>query len=476
MTCRAPRAQPVLSPLLVVLLLVAACSREPEPLPPLPGVSPGEREWFWRNVLAAPLPGEAGPDRQLLALEPPAALLAELMALSDSHAPAAFTTLMTALRHPQEGVACAAARELGLRGERAAIPRLIKSIGPYPVDYDVPITVRAASASALARLGNPAGVPLILAILDEGTARERPRVELPWEPTTRMVFVQELALVGLRALAGSDFGFEPNASIPAREDAAARAAAWWAERAERLWMAAGDIEEPGFALRVRLLVAQLNAFQLRQKDGALFTLAHLGPGVIPFLTEGLASSDDYVRLHVLDVMRQLAARVDRQVCAQLAVLASRPLLEDASAAVAARAAAVCGAAGVADPLIVATSRRNEPEVRLALIDALGATGLPAARDQLAQWPEAETRNSPDLAVALVAARWRADPDAAPDALLALLASADAGLAYPALERLVALVGSDCGVDPAQPPEARREAIDKARLALLQVRTAPVAPR
>ncbi len=448
-------------------LLSGACSPEQPDLPDLPGVAARDEVWFWRDVLAAPLPGEPAPRQDVLAMTPPASLLEALSELSDANDTAVLTTLMAALRHEQEGVACAAARELGTRGERAAIPRLLKSLGPHPVDYDVPITVRAAAASALARLGNPAGVPLILMMLAEGTDHEASRTRLPWTPTTRMAFVQELALEGLQALAGQTFGFDPDGSIPDREAASARAQAWWEQNRLRLWATSGPLEEPGLVTRTRLLVAHLQTYQLRQIDGAVYTLVQLGPDVLPFLREGMESTDDYIRLHVLDVMRKLAANVDRKECSRLAVIAAGPLLSDPSPALAARAAGVCGAARVADPLINALEIRSEPEVRLAVLNALGATGLDAARDTALEW-EARAGASqapPDQQVALEASLLLLDDSRPPDRLMEWLALDDPAWVYPAIERLIALTGSDHGLDAKQPSTDRGPALQRARAAL-----------
>jgi HEAT repeat protein len=403
----------------------------------------------------------------LLLLDPPTETLDALATLSDSNDPATLTTLMAALRHQQEAIACAAARELGTRGERAAIPRLIKSIGPYPVDYDVPITVRAASASALARMGNPAGVPLILTILTEGTELEAARTRLPWTETTRMAFVQELALEGLVALAGTDFGFSPDGSVPDKTAAAMHATKWWEQNRMRLWMASELPETPGLVTRTRMLVAHLRSYQLRQIDGAIYTLRQLGPDVTPYLVEGLRSQDDYVRLHVLDVMTDLAKVVDRKTCGRLAVLATGPLLQDPSPVIAARAAQVCGAAQVADPLINALERRDEAEVRLAVIDALAATRLSSALDTLTEWASApEARDAlPGQRVALEAALLALDASHSSSAFLEMLASENDAVSYPAVERLITMTGSDHGLDPSRPMAEREQALKRAEAAL-----------
>lgn len=434
--------------------------------PPLPGVPEGDRSWAWRDVLARPLPGEAEADVALLQLQPATARMDALEALARARAPAAPATLMAALRDGQDAVAAQAAWLLADGGHLLALPRLLLGLGPYPVDYDVPVAVRCAEAAALAELGNPAGVPLILMLLAEGTPLQVPEAELPWTRTEQIVYLQELALPGLQALAGTDFGFLPGSPVPARERAVAAARAWWAAERLRLW-AAAPVDDPGLLARVRLVLAHLSDYQLRQIDGARFLLASLGPGVLPLLEETLRGGHQYARVHVLEVAERLADVCDGKARARLANLAADPLLHDASTTVAAQAAAACGAARVADQLVVALQQRREPDVTVAVLDALGRTGLPAARDALeafAAAPEAAAL-SPDGRAALEAARLATDPARDPSAFLELLASPDTNVAFAGLQRLILLTGSDCGLDPAHPPEARKAALEAAANAL-----------
>lgn len=453
-------------PTLLTLLLALACGDDPVPLPSLPDSGEG-RQWFWRDVLSEPLGDEAPPRTDLLALESPDARVAALAELVERDDPAALTTLMTALRDPVTGVALAAAQGLGELGDPAAIPRLLKGLGPYPIEYDTSIHLRAAEAAALARLGSPAGVPLALMLLEEDTADQAPRVDLPWEPTSQLVFLRELALPVFEVLAGTDFGYEPNGSVPARQAAARKARAWWDQRRLRLW-SRSPAEGPGLTARLRLMVAHLGAYQLRQIDGARFTLAHVGPAVLTHLREGLSSEDVYVRVHVLEVMRDLAPLTDTKGHARLAVVAAGPLLEDPELLVATTAASVCAAAAIPDPLVAALDRRTEPEVRLAVVDALGATRTAVAGQVLERFVADQAglvAAAPDLAVAVEAALLACDLERPTQAFLDLLAHPDPDLAYPAWERLVALTGSDHGLDPLAPPDQRRQAVDAARRAL-----------
>jgi hypothetical protein len=455
----------------LLLVALAACGdagdepsapREP---PPLPGVAEGVRDWSWRDVLARPLDGEAAPRVELLALQPATARMDALADLAADD-PAAPATLMAALRDPQDAVAALAAELLADGRHLHAVPRLVLGLGPYPVDYDVPVAVRCAEAAALARLGSPAGVPLILMLLAEGTSLQVPEGALPWSRTERIVYLQELALPGLRALAGTDFGFRPGSPVPDREAAVTAARAWWDAERPALWTAA-PADDPGLLARARLVIAHLSAYQLRQVDAARFVLTNLGPGILPLLEEGLRDGDQYARVTVLEVAERLAGVCDGKDRARLANLAARPLLEDASTTVAVQAAAACGAARVADQLVVALEQRREPEVVIAVLDALGRSGQPAALATLQAYeagPDAAALPA-DGRAALQAALLAADPSRDPQPFLDLLASADPDLAFAALQRLIALTGSDCGLDPAQPPGQRVEAISRAGAAL-----------
>ncbi|RKY18871.1 MAG: hypothetical protein DRQ55_12190 [Planctomycetota bacterium] len=451
------------------LALPLCCAPEPA-LPDLPGVAPDERVWFWRDVLAAPLPGEPAPHSQALAADAPRQREADLAALVVAGDASTLTTLLSALRDPSEGVAISAARDLGAMGDRRAWPRLIKGLGPYPVDYDSSIALRVAEAAALARSGHPAGMPLLLAVLAEDTDFQLARDALPWVETSRMVFLRELALEGVLPLLGSDLSYTPNGSVPARQRSYAALADRWSRRRDALWSAVELDDVPGLATRVRLMVAHLDAYQLRQIDGARYTLAALGPAVLPFLREGLDSPNTYVRVHALEVMQRLAGQHDIKTATRLSVLAAVVLLEDESPEVAAQAARVCGAARVPDPLVAALERRTEPEVVLAMVDALGACGSPVALDRLNQWqPPAPV--APDLHAALVAARLALTPQGDPGPLLELLSSPDPGVAYPAIERLIQLTGSDHGLVPGQAGAPHERALAAAESAL-RARTLP----
>lgn len=457
---------------LAVVVCFSACEPLPE-LPGLPGVTDEGRAWFWRDVLAAPLPGESAPDASLLALPAPADRIDALAELVTRRDPAALTTCLALLKDDNVGVACAAAEALAQLGDRAAIPRLLKGIGPYPVDYDASIHVRMAEAATLAALGNPAGIPLILDLLAEGTPAQVDRNLIAWEPTGQLVFLRELALPGLVAMAGTDFGYIPNGSVPGRQAAVLSARAWWEQHKGRLW-AGAPLDDDRLETRARLLVHHLGAYQLRQIDGARFALAHLGPPVLGHLQEGLQNEDTYIRVHVLEVMEQLCELSEPKIRSRLAIVAAGPLLDDPDLQVAAQAASVCAAAGIIDPLVAAATRRTEASIQLALVDALGRLGLPLAHDVLLESfgdgsGELTPARPTDFRVAYEAALLATDPQRSPEGLLSMLSSPDPDIVYPALERLILYTGSDHGLDPTQPTAERANALASARKALAKAR-------
>jgi hypothetical protein len=73
---------------------------------------------------------------------------------------------------------------------------------------------------------------------------------------------------------------------------------------------------------------------------------------------------------------------------------------------------------------------------------------------------------PDQRVALEAALLQLDASRPPDAFLDMLASEDPSVTYPAVERLIALTGSDQGLDVTAPVAQRAPALTSARDALL----------
>lgn len=465
---------------LCLLALVTACGGDPEPapspptassplagLPRLPGTDPGQRQWFWRDVLAAPLPHQEGRvDLSWEDLEDPAAICDALLAIPEDGSVAEGPSLMPALRHPVDAVACVAAAELGRRGIREAIPRLLKGLGPYPVDFDIPVAVRAAEASALAHLGHPAGVPFLLTVLAERTDEELADADLPWMRTQQVAWFQELALDGIEALAGHDFGDHPTAPIPARLEAVRAMKAWWDEHRLELWAATAPITDDDLRLRARLMVANLGAYQLRQIDGARFTLHHIGPGAVPLLEEGLASDDRYIRLHSLEILERMTSFADDALRDRLVDIATGPLASDPSTAVAAQAASLAAAAGGVQALVDALGRAETlaPQVLLAVVDGLGRTGSPEALAALTEFAARVdlAAGLPDLRAAHEAALLRLDASRSPDALLAMFGPGDPSLAFAALERLIDLTTNDHGVDPLSPSD---EALASARAAL-----------
>ena len=472
---RGSRGAVALALALALLAALGGCGDEQPAAAPtavLPGIAPGQRDWSWRDVLAASLPGESAAAAEALALPQARDRLDAIDALASTRDPRTVPTCMAALRDGTIGVAAAAADTLGRLGAQSAIPRLLNGIGPYPVDYDVPIAVRAAEASALAQLHNPAGVPLLLAMLAEGTSLQLDNTALPWVRTEQNAFMQELAVPGLRALAGTDFGFHPMASVPQREESVRQATAWWNAKKLELW-AAAPVDDPALAARARLLVAHLGAYQLRQIDAARFVLANLGPGAIAFLQEGLASTDDYLRVHSLEVLERVVDSCDSKQRARIATLATAPLLDDPVAAVAAQAARTIGATGTADALVVGLARRREPEVVVAILDAMGRSKRPESVAAINDFAAALAAQPPpggvpgDVTVAIESALLSLDCQRPPDTFLADLASEDNEISFAALDRLIALTGSNCGLDPAAPADQRAAALATAREALLK---------
>jgi hypothetical protein len=227
------------------------------------------------------------------------------------------------------------------------------------------------------------------------------------------------------------------------------------------------MDDPGLQARAQMVMDHLDAYQLREIDAARFLLSNLGPGALPLIEPGLRHPDKLPRFHVLEIFERMADDSTPKMRVRLASLAARPLLSDPAPEVAAQAARVCGAMRVCDQLVVALEQRREPEVLVAILDALGRTGLPAARDALDAFAAGSRARelSSDGKVALQAALLAVDPARDSEGFVQLLASPDNDLAFAALQRLIALTGSSWGVDPLQAPAERAPGLDAARKAL-----------
>lgn len=132
-------------------------------------------------------------------------------ALGDLKVAEAFPWLINVLRDSSSYSRSAAANALGKLGDKEAVSHLRSSL------YDRNLWVRNASARALARLGENEGIPVLIRNL-ESEAQERDNL------------VRAQAAEFLREVTGENFGFDPQGSPAARQEAIRRWQEWWDSR------------------------------------------------------------------------------------------------------------------------------------------------------------------------------------------------------------------------------------------------------
>lgn len=291
------------------------------------------------------------------------------------------------LLHDDAAIRSRCAYELGNAGSRAAVPPLLLRL-----KYEKDARVRIWVASALAALGNGAG----LAVLVESLA------------------IQELADEAGRAAldackrAGRELGASPT----------------WAKVAEtlteidRAWRASGNdlvaptkpaADETRFVARLARHMLATDGFQLRPVDEARFVVARAGRTAFPLLRTALAAEETYLRNHALEVVIAIGPAAQELAPAVL------PLVRDRLSALFAIQA--LGALGFREalPHLVTATRSLDPELRSAGVTALGDLG--------------DDRGVPRLEAVLRDAQEAMDVRVRAAASLACLQKGGAGLAF-----------------------------------------------
>jgi len=358
-------------------------------------------EWFWQDLFAAapapePLPADAEAAAtiartfeqiaaaELLASEallPPLIALARrdlaalLAGLDDPRRAVRFAVarvmvrLMSAADDPAvcpfpQRLGEAAARHLRDSADEVALlhletivsgrwpwmePVLLKTFGK--VDNHRLTVLRVRAAAKLAEQGNLGGVPLLLKVLKEETSLQDD-VAREWDASPRTAWWKEEAILGIRALAGHDFGHSPDAAEAEQVAVIRRIEAWWAENRIALHARRAAPTDPELVARIERMILAFGTFQLRNVDNAAFILEGLGPAVAPWLFAALDGANFRIRVHVLHVLARLADDVAP---------------EERERWIARLAPAV-----------------NDPDeaVQVAALRAIGATAIPAALPHL----------------------------------------------------------------------------------------------
>jgi len=468
--------------LIAVFFISISCGEEKQPrtasTPKEPRV-----QWFWRDRLSLrPQPLPLPPDRpgtrrtaeeifERSANRPPASLNSEISALAalgasavpllreridDSERNIRFLAvaalgrmggphtrepLLLALRDEWSATAvvaadCVAEDAAGKR-DLWIIPRLIKTLGPFPIDFNPHLMVRVKAARALLNFGNYSGTPFLIKILKDNTPAEDPRRE--WFKTTQLAWIKEESLDILSEVVGEDFGFRIDAPPVNQAEAARKFEKWWIHNRLRLWANAPPLDDPLLAQEINDIINGLNAYQIRNKDCAQYMLRMLGPPVFPYLAKALSNDDFYIRFHALDIISELAHLSGRQSGSW-----SDPVqksLKDEHPAVRAQACRALGLLGQNSsiPYLEELLSDADGDVRLKAVEALGSIGGQKAEKCL----EDLFSNTPpgQLRVEILAALARHQPDRIHD-LVNVLLTEDPVQQDWALQKVISLTGKD----------------------------------
>lgn len=394
--------------------------------------------------------------------EDPAVRWAAIIALGRLEDPGSLGPLLSVLRDPWDAAAIMAISYVSRFPEPWIVPRLIKAVGPYPVDYNLHLLVRIKASGILIRMGNYSTVPFLIKALEDDTSTAY--TEREWDQTSRMSWAKEEALAILEELTSDNFGFHIDASWQGQVDAAGCFKAWWIANQERLWRSAPALDDPMLAKVIRQIVQGLASFQARNADGARYCLKMLGPPVFPYLQEALSAGGFYERFHALDIVADLAPIAYDRATVWSEIVSK--ILNDKSPAVRMKAARTLGFLGqpAAVSALKAALNDSDLDVRLCAVEALGRIGSDAARDRLLELLSPAASIIDQIRVEAAAALVRIASDYDP-AFLDELRSEDAKRRDYAHQKLIELLGDDFGYDLNAPKSDRKAAAQKIEAAL-----------
>jgi HEAT repeat protein len=487
------------------VLLLGACGKTQEPEEPSPASEYKPREeWFWFKRLShrpEPFPespfsadlvdlkedalkslrgktpaevdavadrlAERGPEaipllKEFLLSEDRTVRWATVLALGRMKRKESLSSLLGSLRDEWNALAIMATSYVEAFTEPWIIPRLIKTVGPFPVDYNPHVVVRVKAAGILIGMGNYGAVPFLIKLLRENTPAAVSEPDREWAPTTRLAWEKEETLTILKRLTGTDFGFSVDGSRIRQAESALKFEAWWEANQDRLWQEAPRLDDPLLARTIRSIVQGLSSFQARNVDGARYCLKMLGPPVFPYLAEALASNNFYERFHALEIIAELKPHSEDQVQAWSKAVAAA--LKDQAPAVRMKAAAALGHLGHRSCLPSLDKALADPDhdVCLRAVDALGRIGGKDAEKRLVALL-AESLSA-QMEVEVKAALVRIAPEHA-DSYLEVFLSDDAKEQDYALQKLIDLLGEDFGFLIGSPPEERRMAVGRIQAGL-----------
>lgn len=358
--------------------------------------------------------------------------------------------LCRALRQTPVEVPLLAARALGRIDAPWTLPRLIKALGQY--DAHPELIVRVEAAASLIAKENYSPIPVLLKVLKEHTRLQDNR-EREWTERTRIAYEKEEAWRALAPILGEGLRFSPNAPYDAQADVVEELEQRYLSRRSELWASSPELTDPGLLAIIDRLVEGFRAFQIRNVDNARYTLVALGPKAIPRLVDHLSDSPVYVRVHVLEVLQQLAQDERRSPILEAA---AKERLTDDAPAVRAEAARLLGALRTpsATETVLPAVDDDDQSVQLAAIQALGDSGSEDGDARLASIADGVRGDAWATAHASLYRRGQAERL---DALIKALIDGDLGVRAAALDALLWL-GSDTATFPLTGDEsARRDA-------------------
>ncbi len=305
----------------------------------------------------------------------PTARALAVFAIGKAGRPRAAAMLCRALRDSDPEVSALAMRALGDLRVPWTLTRIAKDVGRY--DANKLLVVRVLACSASLAFANYSGVPVLLRILKEHTPLED-TAGRDWAKQQRMALEKEEAIDAIRRLAGDDFGFDANAPPARQAESIHKIEAWWMTNRKRLWDSSPPIADPALRARVDELIEAFDDYQISMVDNARYILAWLGPRVFPLLAPHLSDPRNYVRVHLLETLENLADEFGSEM--PDVVRAIVPLARDPQPAVRRAAVGALGALGrpeLAAPLLAHVTD-PDPSVRVAVLRALGQLGTPEA--------------------------------------------------------------------------------------------------
>ncbi len=346
--------------ILLACLLVTACDRTPTAKSATPASTPplAPRKVELEAAAAAPVDlGEATRNElsELIDLayseQSTDASLAHRAERSLRNHAHANDGLAAGLTHAEPGVRASCAFQLGERRAFAAIPELL-----WRLRNEFDARVKVWIADALARLENHSALPVLVAAMDDSTVAD------------------EAGEAAIRILteAGEELG-----DAPTWDDLKSRLARLhdhWVRTGRRLGDdAEGDVElDPALAAQAARCLIDLTEFQLQPVDRARNALRNLGAGVVPWLDRAVGAEEPYLRLHVLEVIRDLGAPAE-PLGPKIVLLLSDPVTKT-------EAAIALGAIGYhpARDRLVEALLSDDVELSTAAARGLGGLADPAA--------------------------------------------------------------------------------------------------